>query len=259
MSLKSKVYKIVKNLGLQFFYVNLIFKSRKLLNIKSSKEKRLLYFYKGLLGINSKVIFDIGANVGIRTSVFSDLAEKVVAIEPNRSLAIILNNRFKRSNVEIIEKACSSDSAVYEFYLGENHLISTLSQEFIHHKEASTDVRKWAKPIKVNSVSIDELVNDYGVPDFCKIDVEGFEKEVLKGLNSKVGLISFEFNYPFFEKDTIWCIDKLHELGYSSFNFSLGESLEFHFTEWVSFDKIKIFFDLKSFPFSNAYGDIYAK
>lgn len=259
MRLKSILYKIAGKLGLEFFYLALIFKVRKLYNIKSDQEKKLFSFYRKLIGIDSKVIFDIGANVGIRTSVFSDLAEKVVAIEPNKDLATILKSKFKGANVEIIEKACASDSAVYEFYIGANHLISTLSQEFIQHKEDSNEIRKWSKPVKVNSISLNELVEIYGTPDFCKIDVEGFEKEVLKGLNRKLGIISFEFNYPSFEKDTLWCIDKLHELGYTSFNFSLGESLIFHFTDWVTVEQIKDFFDLKAFPFTNVYGDIYAK
>lgn len=259
MQLKSILYNVAMRIGLEFFYLALIFKVRKFLNIKSDQEKNLLSFYRELIGIDSKLVFDIGANVGIRTSVFSDLAEKVVAIEPNKDLVTILRNRFKGVNIEILEKACAADSSVYEFYVGDIHSVSTLSKEFIHHKEGLNEIRKWSKPVKVNSISLDELVGIYGIPDFCKIDVEGFEKEVLKGLNRKVGMISFEFNYPSFEKDTLWCIDKLHELGYTSFNFSIGESLIFHFTDWVTVEQIKDFFDLKSFPFQNVYGDIYAK
>ncbi|WP_175454310.1 FkbM family methyltransferase [Algoriphagus alkaliphilus] len=223
------------------------------------EEKRIEKFYADLFNGRLSLIFDIGANVGIRTSVFSSLGNKVVVLEPNRELVSILNSRFSRSNVEVIDKACAASSGTREFHLGDNHLVSTLSTQFIHHKQESGAKNKWAKKSQIKTISLDELVKIYGVPDFCKIDVEGYEKEVLSGLNQKIGMISFEFNYPAFESDTLWCLEKLSSLGYTSFNFSLGETLEFHFSEWVSYEDISAIFHLKNFPFGTCYGDIYAR
>ena len=112
--------------------------------------------------------------------------------------------------------------------------------------------------MEVETISLDNLITKCGIPDFCKIDVEGYEKEVLSGLSQKIGMISFEFNYPTFEQETRFCLEKLYNLGYIQFNFSIGESLEMNFHSWVSFQEIYDFFKIDNFPFDWSYGDIYA-
>jgi FkbM family methyltransferase len=42
--------------------------------------------------------------------------------------------------------------------------------------------------------TMDTLISLYGKPDYCKIDVEGFEINVLKGLNIPLNLVSFEYH-----------------------------------------------------------------
>lgn len=256
--LKTQFYKIAEKLGLRSEFLILLFKTRRFFGIQSEEEKRLVEFYKGLISNKSYLIFDIGANVGIRTSVFSRLSKSVIAVEPNHELVKILESRFKGSNVTVLEKACGAEASVKEFFLGENHLLSTFSTSFINHKKETGNSNSWSQSIEVETISLDHLVTEYGVPDFCKIDVEGYEKEVLSGLSQKLGVISFEFNYPSFENETLFCLKKLNDLGYSKFNFSIGESLEMNFHSWVSFQEIYNFFKLNNFPFGISYGDIYA-
>ena len=258
-SLKKGLYKLAEDLGFRAHYMIVLFRVRKILGQKTKEETRILNFYSILFKNKLSLIFDIGANIGIRTSVYSILSNKVIAVEPNPELIMVLNSRFKKVNIEIVGKACASESTVKELFLADNPLLSTLSAPFIIHKKESGSKFNWTSKISVETVSLDELVTIYGVPDFCKIDVEGYEKEVLSGLNRKIGMISFEFTYPSFEADTLWCLEKLLGLGYTSFNFSLGESLEFHFDEWVSYEDISAIFHLKEFPFGTCYGDIYVK
>lgn len=255
---KKGVYKTVENFGLRAPYIILLFKVRSLLKLKSKEEKRLKEFYFRILKTRSRLIFDIGANVGIRTSVFAEISDKVIALEPNKELVGILESRFSPNRVVVLDKACAADSSSKEIYIGDNHLISSLSEDFIHHKTEYGLGNSWKRKEIVKTCSLDELISDYGIPDFCKIDVEGFEKEVLKGLSKKIGMISFEFNYPSFEQETLWCLSKLKDLGYTSFNFSMAETLEFYYENWVSFEEISFLFRLNNTPFQNGYGDIYA-
>lgn len=257
--LKKQIYKISEKLGLRPEFLIFLFKIRRLFGIQSEEEKRLVEFYNGIFNFKPSLIFDIGANVGIRTSVFSRLSKSVVAVEPNHELVRILDSRFNGVNVKVLGKACAAETSLKEFFLGDNHLVSTLSPRFIRHKKESGASNSWNQIIEVETITLDQLVTLYGVPDFCKIDVEGYEKEVLSGLSQKIGVISFEFNYPSFEKETLFCLEKLNDLGYSKFNFSIGESLEMNFDSWVSFQEMYDFFKLKSFPFGICYGDIYAR
>lgn len=257
--LKSLIYRIIEKLGLRSQYLILLFKIRKGFQIQTDEERRLMRFYSEIFISRPRMIIDIGANVGIRTGVFSKISKEVIALEPNQELASVLRSKFKDSNVKVLEKACAADSSFKEFFLGDNHLVSTLSTRFIDHKKESGATNSWNQKIEVETISLDQLIDIYGVPDFCKIDVEGYEKEVLSGLNKKIGLIAFEFNYPSFEMETLFCLEKLNELGYSRFNFSIGESLKMNFDCWVSFEEIIDFFMLKNFPFGICYGDIYAR
>ena len=67
--------------------------------------------------------------------------------------------------------------------------------------------------------TLDSLIALYGEPDFCKIDVEGFEKEVFKGLSRPLARLSFEFHAEFLG-ETFACLELLRELGLYRFNFT---------------------------------------
>ena len=78
--------------------------------------------------------------------------------------------------------------------------------------------------------TLDDLIKIYGVPKYIKIDVEGFELDVLLGLSQKAGIISFEFTSEFLDQ-TINCLNHLKKIGYQEYNFSIGERRKFY-THW---------------------------
>jgi hypothetical protein len=46
----------------------------------------------------------------------------------------------------------------------------------------------------VEVTTLDALIAKYGIPAFCKIGVEGFEAEVLKGLSQPLRMLSLEYH-----------------------------------------------------------------
>lgn len=259
MRIKSLIFKTVKRMGLGYPFLKgiLFFKGR--LGIKSRSYPGLHTFYKQFITPES-LVFDIGANLGDRTEVFLDSGKKVVSVEPNPELAKILRMRFSgRPNFELVNKGCGARNEFQEFSIGSNHLLSSFSTEFMDHKKKLTEQVGWSRKIKVEIVTLDDLVSNYGIPQFCKIDVEGYEEQVFQGLTQKIGCISYEFNSPTFNSQTEWCAKKLAGLGYHEFNISFAESLKLEFNKWIPLDELVHFIQTTPKMSTASYGDVYAR
>lgn len=164
------------------------------------------------------LIFDIGANTGEYTEIFSRLATTVVAFEPNPNLLPKLHKRFAGTNVIIDRRALSSYIGTKEFMICDAPTLSTFSKEWVRESRFSEE-QSWEISVPVLTTTIDQAIIDYGTPDYIKIDVEGFEYEVLKGLIECLPdtIISFEWAE---EDSTIqYCIEYLQHLGYTRFSY----------------------------------------
>lgn len=106
-------------------------------------------------------------------------------------------------------------------------------------------------------ITLDQLVADYGEPKFIKIDVEGFESEVLSGLSRTVPALSIEWT-PEFPENTRACLRHLMTLGDYEFNMSWGESMRFSKSTWRSYDSMLALVDEFEGE-TQLFGDIYAK
>ena len=169
------------------------------------------------------LIFDIGANTGDYTEHFSRLADKVIAFEPNPNLLPKLQKRFAGGNVIVDKRALSSTIGTQAFHICDAPTLSTFSQEWIDASRFSAD-QNWEISVEVPTTTIDQIISEYGVPDYIKIDVEGYEYEVLQGLTQCLPdtIISFEWS----EEDTHIqkSIDYLQQLGYTRFYYTDGDS-----------------------------------
>jgi FkbM family methyltransferase len=175
-----------------------------------------------------ELVFDIGANIGNRTRVFAGLGARVVAVEPQQHCYYALRWLFKfQPKVKVICAAASSDNSPKRFTQFETDTTSSLSREWIAATEQSGRFgpRTRVAEFNVRCVKVDDLVRDFGTPVFTKIDVEGHELEVLMGLTSPAGTISFEVT-PELRQRSRQCIDRLENLGYRWFQLSFGETMQ---------------------------------
>ena len=161
----------------------------------SDDDQLMLDFYKRFISPGD-LCFDIGANVGNRTKIFLRCGASVIAIEPQADCARILKGGFKGNhNLTIIQKALGSTEGIGKIFIADGNTISSMSKDWIIavRKSGRFNSNSWSTGKPVELTTLDDLIDKYGTPQFIKIDVEGYESEVIAGLSSSVKHISFEF------------------------------------------------------------------
>lgn len=209
--------------------------------------------YRSLLPPGA-LCFDVGANVGKKSEAMLQAGSRVVSFEPNPAVLPELRACCgRRNNFVVVEAAVGSAAAVATLYARETHGVSSLLQEW--EEEVS-------HTHQVPMVTLDSSIQRFGRPYYCKIDVEGWELEVLKGLTQSIPLLSFEFHLIDQEiRKTISCLERLAQFGSGRVNVTPAESAEFHLKEWMPLGEFLKWFpgDLeKSLP-GKPYGDIFVK
>ena len=174
------------------------------------------------------LIFDIGFNVGEFTQTcFNKYKEcSVIAVEANPNLCNTVSQHFFTNyNFSLLNNLASNkEGEEIDFYISHNATgVSTASTEFMENsrftkgsKHLGENSINWAAPIKVQSTTVDAMIERYGMPDLIKIDVEGYELNVLSGLTQKANDICFEWHEE--ERDNLYKIlEHLQSLGYEKF------------------------------------------
>lgn len=220
--------------------------------------QKMMRFYSNLIK-KGDVCFDIGANIGKFTQTFLELGAKVICVEPQEACLRSLNQSFRKNlNVVIVGKALGSSEGTGKLMICEQtNTISTMSNTWVDEGPFSKEA-KWTKTEAVPLTTLDNLILIYGTPQYCKIDVEDYELQVLKGLSQPIEFISFEFHKLFFKKARE-CMNQLLTIGDATFNFMLWESMQFLFQKWMTSEELCRKLIEKSHSIDDFWGDIYAK
>lgn len=155
-----------------------------------------------------RLVFDVGANKGNKTRAFLDLGAEVVSIEPERKALETLEYRFgTHPRVVIVPQGVSDSPGEVRLFVKDYRSgYNTLSDKWQKEGEA-LDTPIDSYPVRVTTLT--DLMQNYGKPFYIKIDVEGFELPVIRGLKEPVPLLSFEANLPEFHEETQSILDHL--------------------------------------------------
>ena len=200
------------------------------------RRRRLTRFYTQFIRPGD-LCFDIGAHVGSRLRAWTPLGAQIVAVEPQPACMTLLRRWFgHRAQITLIEQAVGAKPGVAELLISSRTpTVTTLSPAWIAavKKDKGFAGVRWNEPLPVPVTTLDELIARYGAPAFCKIDVEGYELEVLQGLSQPLPALSFEY-LPACLDTARACVATLTALGPHVFNWSVGEAQCLRSADWLS-------------------------
>jgi hypothetical protein len=159
-----------------------------------------------------------------------------------------------RKGITIVPAAAGSSVANLNL---RNPTVATLSNEIISaaKHDGSWSAERWTHRAIVRQTTLDELIAEHGLPKFIKIDVEGYEAEVLRGLHHHIDALSFEFT-NLLPEVALDALGRCEELGRYGYNVAVGESQQFLFPQARTAQQLAQW--IRSLPREVNSGDIYA-
>ena len=205
------------------------------------------------------IAFDVGSHVGDRIGSFRRLGARVVALEPQPDCAHAIRALYGSDGmVTLVEAACGPQAGSLTLHVNSaNPTVTTASRAFLDAADGADgwQGQVWDRKIDVPVTTLDALIAAHGVPAFVKIDVEGFEADVLAGLSMRVAALSFEFTT--IQRDVaLACLELLGRLGPYGYDIALGEGQALTFERWVTHDEMAT--HIAGLPHEANSGDVYA-
>ena len=151
-----------------------------------SYSRYLLFKKKWVLDCNIRTVIDIGANVGEFTAVFAELFPdaRIYAFEPLLDCFEQLRKVAKQyqGRVKVFNIALGTQEGSFEFQRSSWAPASSFREmSNLHKKNYPHSAR--SETVKVNVKTLDDVFKniDLNKNIFIKVDVQGFEDEVIKG------------------------------------------------------------------------------
>ena len=176
------------------------------------------------------LFFDIGANIGKWSKANIEHCDKIIAIEASPKTFKSLNKWNKNENIITLNYAvCNNNGNDINFYHVSEHcgVLSTINKDWVLDKNGRfKDIYKKAEKVVCKTITIDNLIKKYGLPDLIKIDVEGGEYECISSLSQKVNLLCFEWTSEL-NNISFKCLEHLINLGFNQFYIQTRDNYKF--------------------------------
>ena len=183
--------------------------------------------------IDNNLIIDVGTHKGEDTEFFLKKGYKVVAIDADPNSIKYVSNKFSAelsaNKLTALHYAIADKDDIFlDFNISGLSLWNSLKKSIADRNNLAKD------SIKVECKTLRSILNTYGVPYYCKIDIEGYDELCLDSLKGSALLptfISVESecigeNEIISEEQALATLFKLKELNYSKFKLVDQTSLE---------------------------------
>jgi FkbM family methyltransferase len=223
------------------------------------RQRRMRRFYAQFFR-PGEIGFDVGAHVGSRVRAWRGLGVRVIAVEPQPDCLRVLRLFFGRDkDVTLVPSAVGAEPGRARLALSTaTPTVSSMSREWIG--SVSTDRRfarvRWDRSVEVEVVTLDELIAKFGMPAFCKIDIEGYEVEALQGLTKPLPALSFEYLPPAHDA-ALEALSLVERLGKYEYNYAPVETMRFASHRWLDAEGLVSLLD-RFRPLGRS-GDVYAR
>lgn len=225
---------------------------------KPWQRRKLQTFYSQFVRPGD-LVFDIGAHVGSRSRTLLSLGASVVALEPQTDFANVIERTLRREKLILRREAVGRAPGSIELHISSRHpTVTTTSASWIASVKDSSGFEQveWDRTERVVMTTLDLLIEKHGCPAFCKIDVEGAEADILRGLSHPIRTIAFEY-LPAAMTIAREAVGELQRLGRYRFNRTIGENHQFLHQDWLTAEAL--LGELSRLERSSQSGDIYAR
>src|SRR5882762_1198354 len=211
------------------------------------RRKARRQFYSSFLQPGD-LVFDVGANLGNYAEALCAVGATVVAIEPDPRNVKVLKRRLQSDHVHIEPCALGRSQGTADLHIASDRVdISTLSSRWVETQKAD-----WQGTVRVPVRTLDAIAKEYGIPKYVKVDAEGYDAEVLRGMSSfRPEIVSFEF-LPDDMGVARECIQLFPEC---AFNYVIEQRSRFELNRWVNGEEILP--ALLDLPKTVLYGDVF--
>ena len=176
-------------------------------------------------------------NTNIQSGTLNKLEKKTIKKLINinslfRELELV--NNCNNNIIPIQYVVCNNNEDDIVFYQANTNTLSTINKLWL----TSPDSRFYKEPYKeiiCKTITIDKMIEIYGIPELIKIDVEGGEYQCILSLSQKVENLCFEWAAET-NKITVLCLEYLQTLGFSKFYLQSTDEYLFRPDESIYYD-----------------------